>query len=111
MTLSLAACSNTAILDQSPIRNYVVVSIENDSSSPVDVTQCYAKRCRIHDLTDSIRAGGHRDEAINNALAGTAIFGVTSGKTVRCLRIRYARGQEHHAPIKVSEARACPWAG
>jgi hypothetical protein len=110
VTLSLAACGNTAILDQSPIRNYVVVGIENDSASSVDVTLCFAQRCSVHDLTDSISAGGHRDAAVNNAPGGTAIFRVTSRRKVRCLRVRYASGQEHHTPVKVSWARPCPWA-
>jgi hypothetical protein len=105
----LAGCSNVAYLDQSPIRNYVVVTIENDSGSSVKVTECYARRCRDHDPTYSIRAGGRRDEAANNAQAGTAIFRVASGDTVRCLRMRYVEGQEHHAPLKVSAAGRCPW--
>lgn len=107
--LSLAGCSHAAILDQSPIRNYVVFTIVNDSPSSVEVTECWAKQCTTHDLTDSIRPGSQRDVAINNAQAGTAIFRVTSGKTVRCFRIRYARDQEHHDPVAVSSARACPW--
>ena len=107
--LSLAACGSTAILNQSPIRNYVVVGVENDSASSVDVTLCFAQRCSVHDLTDSISPGAHRDEAVNNAQGGTAIFRVTSRGAVRCLRVRFASGQEHHAPVKVSWARSCPW--
>jgi hypothetical protein len=41
VTLPLAGCGHTAILDQSPIGNYVVLSIVNDSASSVKVTQCY----------------------------------------------------------------------
>jgi hypothetical protein len=107
--LSLAACGNTAILDQSPTRNYVVVGIENDSASSIDVTLCYAQRCSVHDLTDSISPDAHRDEAVNNAQGGIAIFRVTSRETVRCLRVRYASGQEQHTTVKASWARPCPW--
>ena len=108
---SLTGCSNVAILDQSPIENYVVVRIGNDGAAPVQVTLCYAQQCRVHDVTDSINVGDHRDDGVNTAHPGTAIFRVSNqGEVVRCLRVPYTTGQRY-ATVNVSEARPCPWAG
>jgi hypothetical protein len=97
------------ILDISPLENFVVVRVEDDTPEPVEATICYSRACRIHDVSDGISPYGHRDEAINNGQSGLAVFRVkkASGQ-VRCLRLRYAAGQRH-ASLRVSAARPCPW--
>src|SRR5436309_27753 len=69
IALAGAACSNNAILDQSPLGSFVVVRVTNDTSRTVDATGCWDRHCRNRDTgipTVSIRPGHHRDEAYWN---------------------------------------------
>lgn len=102
-------CGNTAILDQSPIGSYVVVPIVNDTQSTIEVTLCYGARCESHDITDSLAPGASRNDGVNNAEAGVAIFRAQTHAGIRCLRMRYGSGQEHHAPLAISSSGRCPW--
>jgi hypothetical protein len=102
-------CGDTAILDQSPIGNFVVVPIVNDTQSTIEVTLCYRARCKSHDITDQLAPGTSRRDGVNNAEAGVAIFRVKTNAGIRCLRMRYASGQEHHAPLAISSSGRCPW--
>jgi len=110
--LLLCGCdSNTAVLDQSPIRNYVVVPIVNDTDQTIRVTLCYSRTCRGsggHDITDTLSPHTQREDAVNNSYTGPAVFRVTTPTTTRCLYMSYALGQEHHAALLVSNSRPCP---
>lgn len=100
-------CGGSALVDQAPLRNFVVVSIANDLTRSVDVTECFDAACRSHDVVDAIEPGHTRTEAVNNASRGRATFRVTEGaKQLGCLYVPYRSGQEK-AAARISNIRSC----
>lgn len=98
---------DTAVFDQSPIANYVVITVENDLGSPVTADLCGNSRCSLIETADRIAAGGSVRDGVNNASPGTATFVITrAGRRVSCLKLRYLKGQRQ-AAVKISDARQC----
>jgi hypothetical protein len=105
----LTGCNASApLFDQSPLRNYVVATVNNDTDHQVIVTVCYDRRCHNTDQVDKVAAHDYVQDGINNDSAGLAWFRIQSatGTTVGCLRLRYRSGQRT-ASLQVSEAADC----
>ena len=101
----LAGCGPA--FEQSPIENFVVVRIKNNSMREISVHACYSRDCRRHDVTDSIAPGRSAEQAFNNGVGGVIIFEIRSkGHRVGCIRLRTRVGQRH-AVVAASRAHPC----
>jgi hypothetical protein len=104
----LAGCSNNAVLDQAPLRNFVVVTIRNDLPYSISVARCLDVRCTKEDVTDNVSPSRSTRMAVNNATSGSAIFRLErNGRSVGCLFLRYRR-DERAAELDVSHFTHCP---
>lgn len=104
----LAGCSNNAVLDQAPLRNFVVVTIRNDLSHSTSVARCLDVRCTKEDVTANVSPSRSTRMAVNNATSGIAIFRLErSGRSVGCLFLHYRR-DEQAAALDMSRFTRCP---
>jgi hypothetical protein len=101
--LGAAGCT----LDPSPIENFVVVSVTNDTPRKVEFHRCYNRSCSFHDVTDPVVPGKSGRQAFNNGTARKITLRFTSGgKTIGCIVLHPHRGQRQ-ATVHVSAANPC----
>jgi hypothetical protein len=95
-----------AFFDISPIENYVVVTVHNDTGEQLRVKECYDALCHSVDFNDKVRPGNYVQDGINNYYSGYAFFRF-EGRAVRgCIALKYRSGQRS-AEIWASRAVPC----
>ena len=92
MSVTLAGCGGTAILDPSQMSNFIDVGIVNETAVTVSVRRCYNQRCSFHDVSDSIRPGRVVHQAFNNGVGINRLRFATKGKADTCISLHYAAG-------------------
>lgn len=93
--------------DISPIENYVVVTVHNDTGEQLRVKECYDALCHSVDSNDKVRSGDRVQDGINNYYGGYAFFRFEAEAAVRgCVALKYRSGQRS-AEIWASRAVPC----
>jgi hypothetical protein len=104
---ALPGCSGQAVLDQSPIENFVAVAVVNDSARRIEFTRCYNARCSFHDVTDSVAPGMTGKQAFNNGTSSTITLRIVRhGLAPECLVVHSREGQRR-VRVYVSAANPC----
>jgi hypothetical protein len=97
--------------DFTPISAFFDVQVNNNTSRPVTIADCYGRDCKSGigvSFRDTLDPWTGRGEAAwNNDTGGLAEIRVSSGtKTIGCFKIRFRKGQQH-ATVNVTSAMPC----
>src|SRR4051812_35198775 len=55
LAVAASGCVDGVVVDQAPLRNFVVVTIRNDEGRTVKTSSCFDLLCSRHDIVDSIQ--------------------------------------------------------